>query len=64
MMIIIYMNSEKQLYNYLKDRAEILMKSNLPESEKKLYLKQFDIIYNNELKHNKSIDFKYNKLKK
>lgn len=56
------MNSEKQLYNYLKDRAEILMKSNLPESEKKLYLKQFDRIYNNELKYNKSIN--YNKLKK
>jgi len=57
-MIIIYMNSQKQLFSYLKDRADLLMKSNLPESEKKLYLKQFDRIYNNELKYNKSINYK------
>ncbi len=46
-------NYNNNLYNFLKTRADKLIKSNLDDNEKKLYLKYFDHIYNQN--NNKSL---------
>ena len=39
---------KSDLFKFLEKRAKKLMKSNLDEEEKKMYLKYFSMMYNNE----------------